>query len=192
MFGVFEDRLEKHAVGTHTCFGFQVYFGQTELHYRVFLVLKNLEVSVNFLKKFSNLSKLSVGEKIGIGLALSDAENTDTRMFGVLKSQRSIWRLRTITDFFWAILNFIGVFFSTMFSMEKTDAYRKGSSSSKKWDGGPGGPGSGPYGGGPRGPPRGLDNVRGIDHSKFLACLWLMLWLKCWGTSSSFAVGNEM
>ncbi|KAJ6709403.1 hypothetical protein OIU74_010495 [Salix koriyanagi] len=46
-----------------------------------------------------------------------------------------------------------------MFSMEKTDAYRKGSGSSKKWDGGPGGPGSGPYGGGPRGPPRGLDNV---------------------------------
>ena len=52
--------------------------------------------------------------------------------------------------------------------MEKTDAYRKGSGGSKKWDGGgPGGPGSGPYGTGPRGPPRGLDNVRGIDHSKF-------------------------
>ena len=52
--------------------------------------------------------------------------------------------------------------------MEKSDAYRKGSGSGKKWDGGgPGGPGSGgPYGGGPRGPPRGLDNVRGIDHSK--------------------------
>lgn len=50
--------------------------------------------------------------------------------------------------------------------MEKTDAYRKSSGASKKWDGGgPGGPG-GPYGGGPRGPPRGLDNVRGIDHSK--------------------------
>lgn len=51
--------------------------------------------------------------------------------------------------------------------MEKSDAYRKGSGSSKKWDGGPGGPGSGPYGGGggPRRPPRGLDNVRGIDHS---------------------------
>ncbi|KAF3667281.1 hypothetical protein FXO37_10098 [Capsicum annuum] len=52
--------------------------------------------------------------------------------------------------------------------MEKTDAYRKGSGSSKKWDGG--GPGSGPYGGGPRGPPRGLDNVRGIDHSSLPAC----------------------
>lgn len=51
--------------------------------------------------------------------------------------------------------------------MEKSDGYRKGSGSGKKWDGGgPGGPGRGPGGGGPRGPPRGLDNVRGIDHSK--------------------------
>ncbi|KAF7816887.1 selenoprotein K [Senna tora] len=63
--------------------------------------------------------------------------------------------------------------------MEKSDAYRKGSG--KKWDGGgPGGPGGGPYGGGgggPRGPPRrGLDNVRGLesvrgpDHSSLPAC----------------------
>lgn len=55
--------------------------------------------------------------------------------------------------------------------MEKSDAYRKGSGSAKKWDGGggggPGGSGRGPYGGGPPRPPRGLDNVRGIDHSKF-------------------------
>ena len=36
---------------------------------------------------------------------------------GVVKSNRSIWRLRTITDFFWAIVNFIGVFFVTMFSV---------------------------------------------------------------------------
>lgn len=91
----------------------------------------------------------------------------------------------------------IGVFFATMFSvipvfqlnsssftenyililpylvqMEKSEAYRKGSGASKKWDGGgPGGPGSGPYGGGPRGPPRGMDNVRGIDHSKFFSLI---------------------
>ncbi|KAJ4700634.1 selenoprotein K [Melia azedarach] len=97
---------------------------------------------------------------------------------GVVKSKRSLWRLKTITDFFWAIINFIGVFFTTMFSMEKSDAYRKGSGSSKKWDGGPGGGGSGPYGGGggPRGPPRGLDNVRGLNdvggnnHSSLPAC----------------------
>lgn len=66
---------------------------------------------------------------------------------------------------------------SSLFQMEKADAYRKGSGSSKKSDGPGGGPGSGPYGGGggpgPRGPPRGLDNVRGLndirgsDHSKF-------------------------
>lgn len=56
--------------------------------------------------------------------------------------------------------------------MEKSDAYRKGKASGKKWDGGgPGGPGSGPSGGGPRGPPRGLDNVRGIDHSESLFSL---------------------
>ncbi|PON80859.1 Selenoprotein SelK/SelG [Trema orientale] len=96
---------------------------------------------------------------------------------GVVKSKRSIWRIKTITDFFWSIVNFIGVFFSTMFSMEKSDAYRKGSGSGKKWDGGgPGGPGGGPYGGGPRGPRGGLDNVRGLDsvrgadHSSLPAC----------------------
>lgn len=64
--------------------------------------------------------------------------------------------------------------------MEKSDSYRKGAVG-KKWDGGSpgggpgGGGGGGPYGGGPRGPPRGgLDNVRGLDsirgrdHSKFI------------------------
>lgn len=39
---------------------------------------------------------------------------------GVVKSKRSIWRLKTITDFFWAIVNFIGVFFATMFSVMMT------------------------------------------------------------------------
>ncbi|KAF6166007.1 hypothetical protein GIB67_012904 [Kingdonia uniflora] len=92
---------------------------------------------------------------------------------GVVKSKRSFWRLRTITDFFWGIINIIRVFFVTMFSMEKSDAYKKGSGSGKKWDGGgPGGSGRGPYGGGPRGPPRGMDNVRGIDHSKFIVYLY--------------------
>ncbi|KAJ0764705.1 putative selenoprotein SelK/SelG [Helianthus annuus] len=37
---------------------------------------------------------------------------------GVVKPKRSIWRLKTITDFFRAIINFINVFFMTMFSME--------------------------------------------------------------------------
>ncbi|CAN1803233.1 Selenoprotein K, partial [Linum perenne] len=88
---------------------------------------------------------------------------------GVVKSKKSLWRLKTYTDLFWAFINLIAVFFATMFSMEKSDAYRKKSGSSKKWDGGPGGPGNGPYGGG--GPPRGgLDNVRGLNDSSLPAC----------------------
>ncbi|CAM8999675.1 unnamed protein product [Rhodiola kirilowii] len=90
---------------------------------------------------------------------------------GVVKSKRSFWRLSTITHFFWSIIYLISAFFMTMFSMEKSDAFRKGSGAGKKWDGG--GPGGrGPYGGGggPRRPPRGLDNVKGIDHSALPAC----------------------
>ncbi|EPS73994.1 hypothetical protein M569_00774, partial [Genlisea aurea] len=86
---------------------------------------------------------------------------------GVVKPKRSIWRLRTILDFFLSIINIIGAFFSTMFSMEKSESYRK---ASKKWDGdGPGGGGGG-GGGGPRRPPRGMDNVRGIEHNALPAC----------------------
>ncbi|KAK1264203.1 hypothetical protein QJS04_geneDACA018590 [Acorus gramineus] len=93
---------------------------------------------------------------------------------GEVKSKKSLWRLGTITDFFWAIINFINVFFVTMFSIEKSDAYKKSSGSSKKWDGGPGGggPGSGPYGGGPPRPrgPRGMSDLRSNDHSSLPAC----------------------
>ncbi|CAA6659423.1 unnamed protein product [Spirodela intermedia] len=68
---------------------------------------------------------------------------------GVVKPKRSLWRLSTITHFFWSIVNFISIFFVTMFSKDRTDEYKKGSSSGKKWGGGPGGggPGRGPYGG---------------------------------------------
>ncbi|KAL9229121.1 hypothetical protein vseg_004624 [Gypsophila vaccaria] len=96
---------------------------------------------------------------------------------GVVKSKRSLWRVKTYTDFFWSIINLIVVFFTTVFSMEKSDAYRKSSGASKKWDGGGPGGGRGPYGGGPPGPPRGgLDNVRGLrdvrgaDHNSLPAC----------------------
>uniref|UniRef100_A0A7C8YUY4 Selenoprotein K n=2 Tax=Opuntia streptacantha TaxID=393608 RepID=A0A7C8YUY4_OPUST len=97
---------------------------------------------------------------------------------GVVRSERPLWRVKTITDFFRSIINVIVVFFMTMFSMEKSDSYRKSSGASKKWDGGgPGGGGRGPYGGGPPGPPRGgLDNVRGLrdvrgaDHNSLPAC----------------------
>lgn len=57
--------------------------------------------------------------------------------------------------------------------MEKSDAYRKGSKANKKWGGMGGGGGGGGGGGSGGGPPRGgLDNVRGLndirgaDHSK--------------------------
>ncbi|WOL01131.1 selenoprotein K-like [Canna indica] len=87
---------------------------------------------------------------------------------GVVKSKRTIWRLSIISDFFWAIVNFIGVFFVTMFSMDKSDQYKKGSGNSKKWDGGPGG---GPYGGGGgRRGPRALSDLRSNDHSALPAC----------------------
>ncbi|XP_011629307.1 selenoprotein K isoform X2 [Amborella trichopoda] len=91
---------------------------------------------------------------------------------GVVKDKRSIWRLGIISELFWAIISFFGAFFTTLFSMEKSDAYRKLSGSRSSWDGGPGGgPGRGPYGGGgPRGAPHGMGNVRGIDHSPLPAC----------------------
>ncbi|XP_006649793.1 selenoprotein K [Oryza brachyantha] len=95
---------------------------------------------------------------------------------GVVKDKRTIWRLSIISDFFRAIVNFIRMFFLTMFSIEKTDSYRKGYGSGKKWDGGPGGggPGGGPYGGGgggggPRGP-RTLSDIRSSDHNSLPAC----------------------
>ncbi|XP_020591343.1 selenoprotein K [Phalaenopsis equestris] len=94
---------------------------------------------------------------------------------GVVKPKRTVWRLSIITDFFWAIFNFIGVFFTTMFSMEKSNEYKKGLGAGKKWDGGPGGggpgggPGRGPYGGGPRGP-RTMADLRANDHSSLPAC----------------------
>ncbi|KQK22448.1 hypothetical protein BRADI_1g67290v3 [Brachypodium distachyon] len=95
----------------------------------------------------------------------------------VVKGKRTIWRLSIIPDFFKAVLNFIRMFFLTMFSIEKTDSYKKGYGGGKKWDGGPGGggPGGGPYGGGggggggPRGP-RTLSDLRSNDQSSLPAC----------------------
>ncbi|KAJ6352781.1 hypothetical protein OIU76_001907 [Salix suchowensis] len=64
-----------------------------------FQSLKSLEISVNFLEKLSNLPKLSMVEKVGVGLALSDAKNTYTWMFGELLVYSSffapllVWKL---------------------------------------------------------------------------------------------------
>nr|AAP06860.1 hypothetical protein [Oryza sativa Japonica Group] len=100
---------------------------------------------------------------------------------GVVKDKRTIWRLSIISDFFRAIVNFIRMFFLTMFSIEKTDSYRKGYGSGKKWDGGPGGggPGGGPYGGGRGGGgglrgPRTLSDIRSNDQSPVLLSLHII------------------
>ncbi|GLJ48649.1 hypothetical protein SUGI_1026270 [Cryptomeria japonica] len=92
---------------------------------------------------------------------------------GILKQKRPVWRLSYLIELFWSFLNLIGNFITTMFSMDATQQYKKKSGSrGGGWDGGPGGGGSGggPYGNGPRRPPRGLDNVRGIDHNSVPAC----------------------
>ncbi|XP_022732983.1 CCR4-NOT transcription complex subunit 1-like isoform X3 [Durio zibethinus] len=44
--------------------------------------LRNVDISEDFLENFSKVMQLSVSEKIGIGLSLSDSENADTRMCG--------------------------------------------------------------------------------------------------------------
>ncbi|XP_066389038.1 uncharacterized protein [Miscanthus floridulus] len=92
---------------------------------------------------------------------------------GVVKDKRTIWRLSIISDFFRAIVNFIRIFFDTLFSVDKTDSYKKGYGAGKKWDGGPGGGGRGPYGGGGGGgsrSPRTLSDIRSNDHSSLPAC----------------------
>ncbi|XP_039786812.1 glycine-rich selenoprotein-like [Panicum virgatum] len=91
---------------------------------------------------------------------------------GVVKDKRTIWRLSIISDFFRAVVNFIRIFFLTMFSVEKTDNYRKGYGSGKKWDGGPGGGGGGGggFGGGGSRGPRTLSDIRSNDHSSLPAC----------------------
>lgn len=44
--------------------------------------LRNSEINEGILENFSNALHLSVSEKIGLGLALSDSENFDNRIFG--------------------------------------------------------------------------------------------------------------
>ncbi|AQL07826.1 hypothetical protein Zm00014a_028416 [Zea mays] len=100
---------------------------------------------------------------------------------GVVKDKRTIWRLSIISDFFWAIVSFIRIFFDTLFSLDKTDNFKKGYGAGKKWDGGPGGGGRGPYGGGGGGGfgggggggsrgPRTLSDIQSNDHSSLPAC----------------------
>ncbi|XVF79827.1 hypothetical protein PTKIN_Ptkin15bG0021000 [Pterospermum kingtungense] len=44
--------------------------------------LRNMDITEDFLENFSKAMRFSMSEKIGIGLALSESENADTRMCG--------------------------------------------------------------------------------------------------------------
>ncbi|KAH9540536.1 hypothetical protein CY35_14G010200 [Sphagnum magellanicum] len=84
-----------------------------------------------------------------------------------IKSRCLPWRLSIIFVTFWAILNFIGTFFTTLFSLEEKGPLALVIG----LVGGPsGGSGRGPYGGNGGGAPHGLDNVQGIDHSAVPPC----------------------
>ena len=83
---------------------------------------------------------------------------------GRVVERRSIFRLSIFADLFWSIVNSIGTFFETMFSMEKANAYREtGRTKTKRNNlggystGGGGGPSGGGGGGGGG---RGLNNRR--------------------------------
>eukprot|EP00212_Chloropicon_laureae_P006868 CAMPEP_0197494304 /NCGR_PEP_ID=MMETSP1311-20131121/28911_1 /TAXON_ID=464262 /ORGANISM="Genus nov. species nov., Strain RCC856" /LENGTH=68 /DNA_ID=CAMNT_0043039671 /DNA_START=91 /DNA_END=294 /DNA_ORIENTATION=+ len=44
---------------------------------------------------------------------------------GRIVEKRSLFRLSIFSDLFWGLLNLVGQFFETMFSMEKANAYRQ-------------------------------------------------------------------
>ncbi|GLJ48650.1 hypothetical protein SUGI_1026410 [Cryptomeria japonica] len=84
---------------------------------------------------------------------------------GMVKEKRPVWRLSYLFRLFWSILNLIGIFITTMLSMDATQQYKKKfGSRGGSWDGGSGGSGSSGGHGPPR-PPRGLDSVQEIDQS---------------------------
>nr|PNR42431.1 hypothetical protein PHYPA_017260 [Physcomitrium patens] len=93
---------------------------------------------------------------------------------GEVRARRSPWRLSIIPEMFSALIALIISFFSTMFSLDAHRSYGKRPASGGNSFGGgsgPGGPG-GSGGGGGYGPrrPRGLDSVRGVDHSAPSPC----------------------
>ena len=69
---------------------------------------------------------------------------------GTLQEKQSLFRLSIFSEIFWAIVNFIGLFFSTMFGGSSSSATRGGRVHQRRRPGGGGGPG----GGGPK--PRGF------------------------------------
>jgi uncharacterized membrane protein YgcG len=82
---------------------------------------------------------------------------------GRVVQRRSIFRLSIFADLFWGIVNTIGTFFETMFSMEKANAYKQTGRTKKRGNNNFGGStsgGGGPSGGDGGGGGRGLNNRR--------------------------------
>ncbi|KAJ0396620.1 hypothetical protein ATCC90586_008718 [Pythium insidiosum] len=72
---------------------------------------------------------------------------------GDVVAKRSVWRVSIVSDFFWGVVNFVGVFFSSIFSDPATLSSNHGSGGRGGSNGGGfGGRGSGGNGGGPRRP----------------------------------------
>ncbi|CAM6050537.1 unnamed protein product [Sphagnum compactum] len=157
--------------------------GHSHFAKRLLFVCGALRVSVRNARARSKGFENSENgvHSISIGSHVNSLIYVSCTVPGSIKGRRSPWRLSIISDTFWAILNLIGSFFTTLFSLEASKSYGKKSGASRpsgfgRGPGGPGGPGGpsggsgkGPYGGG-GGAPRGLDNVRGIDHSAVPPC----------------------
>ncbi|GLE06093.1 hypothetical protein PINS_up015304 [Pythium insidiosum] len=69
---------------------------------------------------------------------------------GDVVAKRSVWRVSIVSDFFWGVVNFVGVFFSSIFADPAT--LRSNGASAGNSGGGYGGRGNGGNGGGPRRP----------------------------------------
>lgn len=87
---------------------------------------------------------------------------------GRVVQKRSLFRLSIIPEVFWGLVNLIGHFFETMFSLEKANAYRqtgrtKTPAQGRGGFGGGGGGGSGRPGGRPAG---GRARITGIKDFK--------------------------
>ncbi|QDZ22223.1 selenoprotein K-like domain-containing protein [Chloropicon primus] len=85
---------------------------------------------------------------------------------GRIVEKRSPFRLSIISDLFWSLMNVIGQFFETMFSLEKANHYRRtgkttGARSNNNFGGGGGG-----GGGNPRGPRNRGPRIAGIKDYK--------------------------
>ena len=81
---------------------------------------------------------------------------------GQVVAQRSIFRLSIISDFFWAVVNTVGLFLDTLFNPTKP-VKKKDFGSSRSSTSGSGGGGGGGGGGGPGPTMRRGPNIRGVD-----------------------------